>query len=113
LAHTLLRAPITRMDILSDLEISGLVASSDLVKKYNSEMDRESAYELLERKMMAVQSQQEKELPAAPSRTTTRTHQDESFLEELSKNTMVRQVGRTLFRELARGILGSFTGRRR
>ena len=36
-----------------------------------------------------------------------------SFIEELSKNTMVRQMGRTLFRELARGILGSFSGKRR
>jgi DNA helicase HerA-like ATPase len=113
LAHTLLRAPITRMDILSELEISGLVASSELVRKYNVEMDRDSAYEFLERKMMVVQKDQEIELPTTSSRTTTRTKQDESFLEELSKNTMVRQVGRTLFRELARGILGSFTGRRR
>jgi DNA helicase HerA-like ATPase len=114
LAHTLVRAPITRMDILSDLEILGLVAGSDLVKKYNVEVDRESAYEVLERKMMAVQTQQEKSSPpTSQPRTSTRTKQDESLLEELSKNTMVRQIGRTLFRELARGILGSFSGRRR
>lgn len=114
LAHTLMRAPITRMDILSDLEILGLVAGSDLVKKYNVEIDRESAYEVLERKMMTVQAEQEKTLPPSTSpRTSTRTKEDESLLEELSKNTMVRQIGRTLFRELARGILGSFSGRRR
>ena len=29
-----------------------------------------------------------------------------SVLEDLSKNTMVRQVGNTLMRELTRGLLG-------
>lgn len=116
LAHTLLRAPITRMNILSETEIDQLVASSDLVRKYNTDMDHDSAFEMLERKMMSVQQHQEQTpLPRTvpPVRTTTRTKEDESLIEELSKNTMVRQIGRTLFRELARGILGSFTGRRR
>ena len=116
LAHTLLRAPITRMNILSETEIDQLVASSDLVRKYNVELDHDSAFDMLERKMMSVQQRQEDSpLPkTAPTvRTSTRTKEDESLIEELSKNTMVRQIGRTLFRELARGILGSFTGRRR
>jgi len=34
------------------------------------------------------------------------------MIEELSKNTMVRQFGRTILRELTRGILGSFTKKR-
>ena len=64
--------------------------------------------------MGKFQEMQEKaELPGPKPRTTTRTPKEESFIEELSKNTMVRQMGRTLFRELARGILGSFTGRKR
>ncbi len=115
LAHTLVRAPITRMDILNESEIEQLVASSDLVYKYNKEIDHDSAFEILERKMRQVQEQQEStSLPRpTPGRTTTRTQEDESLIEELSKNTMVRQLGRTLFRELARGILGSFSGKKR
>lgn len=116
LAHTLVRAPITRMDILSDSEIDQLVATSDLVYKYNKDIDHDSAFEILERKMMSVQQEQERSsqpLPNSSGRTTTRTKEDESLIEELSKNTMVRQLGRTLFRELARGILGSFSGKKR
>jgi uncharacterized protein len=114
LAHTLVRAPITRMDILEDSEIIQLVSGSKLAAKYNQEIDRESAFEILERKMDHVQKEQEKaSLPGPPRRTTTRTKQDESLIEELSKNTMVRQMGRTLFRELARGILGSFSNKKR
>lgn len=116
LAHTLVRAPITRMDILSDSEIDQLVASSDLVYKYNKDIDHDSAFEILERKMLTVQKQQEtipQPKTSTSGRTATRTKEDESLIEELSKNTMVRQLGRTLFRELARGILGSFSGKKR
>jgi DNA helicase HerA-like ATPase len=116
LAHTLVRAPITRMDILTDSEIEQLVNSSDLVSKYNSDIDHDSAFEMLERKMMHVQKEQEQAPlpgPSSTARTSSRTKEDESLIEELSKNTMVRQLGRTLFRELARGILGSFSGKRR
>ncbi|GAA0880078.1 DUF853 family protein [Algoriphagus jejuensis] len=116
LSHTLVRAPISRMDILTEPEIDQLVASSDLVYKYNKDIDHDSAFEILERKMQSVQEAQEKAQlpkPSSGGRTTSRTKEDESLIEELSKNTMVRQLGRTLFRELARGILGSFTRRKR
>lgn len=116
LAHTLVRAPITRMDILTESEIDQLVSSSDLVSKYNKEIDHDSAFEILERKMMQVQDAQEKSQlprPNSTGKSTTRTKDDESLIEELSKNTMVRQIGRTLFRELARGILGSFSGKKK
>ncbi|MDI1323434.1 MAG: DUF853 family protein [Algoriphagus sp.] len=115
LAHTLVRAPITRMDILTESEIDDLVSGSQLVAKYNQELDRESAFELLERKMDLIEKEQEKAKLPGPgtSRTGSRSKPEESFIEELSKNTMVRQVGRTLFRELARGILGSFSRKSR
>ena len=32
---------------------------------------------------------------------------DDSFIESMSKNTMVRQLGRTVMRELTRGLLGA------
>ena len=115
LAHTLVRAPISRMDILTETEIDELVRGSQLVSKYNQEMDSESAFELLEKKMDLVEKEQERTNLPRPSAPTsrTRTKPEESFIEELSKNTMVRQVGRTLFRELARGILGSFSRKSR
>lgn len=115
LAQTLVRAPISRMDILTNQEIDALVSQSDLVKKYNEDMDRESAFEMLEDKLNQVEKEQEKATlpkPAIP-KPRPRAKEEESLFEELSKNTMVRQLGRTIFRELTRGILGSFTGRRR
>ncbi|MFC5623607.1 helicase HerA-like domain-containing protein [Algoriphagus winogradskyi] len=115
LAHTLVRAPITRMDILNEEEIDAVVENSGLIYKYNQDIDRESAFELLEKKMNELEEAQKKaELPGPkPStRTTKRTVEEASLFEELSKNTMVRQLGRTIFRELTRGILGSFSRKR-
>ncbi|WP_289031362.1 helicase HerA-like domain-containing protein, partial [uncultured Algoriphagus sp.] len=94
-------------------EIDDLVSNSSLTAKYNVHLDRESAFEMLNSKLDKVEKEQEKTtLPGPKPRTTTRTTQDESLIEELSKNTMVRQIGRTIFRELTRGILGSFSRRR-
>lgn len=104
LAHTLVRAPITRMDVLSPLEIDGLVARSMLAKKYNEVVDPESAYEILERRL-AERVKNEAPEPAAPRKGRT-TKADQGTLEKMSKNTMVRQLGNTVMREFSRGLLG-------
>jgi uncharacterized protein len=57
LAATMMRAPMSRMDILSQTEIDSLNRSSDLVRKYNEVIDRESAFEILTGKIEAVQKQ--------------------------------------------------------
>lgn len=101
LAHTLLRAPISRMDILSPLEIDGLVERSQLVKTYNEEIDRESAFEILENRMRGqVEKEVKEDREAKPKREVPST------LEKMTKNTMARQVGNTIVRELTRGLLG-------
>jgi DNA double-strand break repair helicase HerA and related ATPase len=53
LAATMMRAPMSRMDILSPDEISVINRNSDLVRKYSQAIDRESAYEILGRKVEA------------------------------------------------------------
>lgn len=117
LAHTLLRAPISRMDILSHDEIDQLVSQSSLVKKYNVDIDRKSAFEILDQKITAAEEsaaqEQKSKTTSGNSRTQSRTTKETSIFDDLSKNTMVRQLGRTIFRELTRGILGSVSGKKR
>ncbi|WP_339611666.1 helicase HerA-like domain-containing protein [uncultured Planktosalinus sp.] len=57
LAATMLRAPMSRMDILQTNEINTLIDQSKLVKKYNEAIDRESAYELLNEKIAFAEKQ--------------------------------------------------------
>jgi len=117
LAHTLLRAPVSRMDILTHDEIDQLVNQSSLVKKYNVDIDRKSAFEILDQKITDAEetaTQMQKQAPAGGNaRPQNRTPKETSIFDDLSKNTMVRQIGRTIFRELTRGILGSVSGKKR
>jgi DNA helicase HerA-like ATPase len=55
LAATMLRTPESRMDILSPAEIDSINGSSDLVQKYSQVIDRESAYEILSKKVEVVE----------------------------------------------------------
>ncbi len=59
LAATMLRAPQSRMDILSDVEINTINSQSKLVRKYSETIDRDSAYELLTKKIDAAYQQAE------------------------------------------------------
>ena len=57
LAATMLRAPQSRMDVLTETEIDAINAKSKLVRKYNESIDRESAYEMLNKKIEAAYEQ--------------------------------------------------------
>jgi len=108
LAATLLRAPITRMDVLTPKELKKVIADSDLVCVYNENIDRESAYEILTEKIERAQKEdnQEKLKEEEKKAKKVSTKKESSAFEKLSKNTMVRQIGRTVFREVTRGLLG-------
>lgn len=117
LAATLLNAPKTRMDILSKKEIDELVKGSELTEKYNEEIDKESAYEILSGKLEKAKSEEHKaamEEQKEEVKKASRSKKEEpSLFEKASKNTMVRQIGRTIFRELTRGILGALGVKKR
>ncbi|PVX50825.1 hypothetical protein C7377_1143 [Balneicella halophila] len=104
LVATLMRAPVTRMDILTEKEVNDVVKQSRLVDKYAENINRESAEELLMKKIAKAEEQAVTKENKKVSRS--RTKKEESFFETMSKNTMVRQLGRTLTREITRGLLG-------
>ncbi|MFT7442448.1 MAG: hypothetical protein ACI9Q3_000820, partial [Maribacter sp.] len=60
LARTMLRAPMSRMDILTDKELTAVIDNSKLIHKYNQELDRESAYEMLNSKIEKINLAKEK-----------------------------------------------------
>lgn len=103
LAHTLMRAPESRMDILTPTEIDHILNRSALVRKYNQEVDRESAYEILNGKIAEAAEQ----APAEAPRGTGRQEKEEpGMIETIVKDPLARQIGRTVARELTRGLLG-------
>jgi hypothetical protein len=81
LAATLMRAPMSRMDILSDSELNELIDNSKLVEKYKDEIDRESAYEVLEQKIKNTLEQKNNEelLKDQKSKTQKKEFTNQSF----------------------------------
>ena len=111
LAATLLRSPMSRMDILTPEEIDTIIKASRLVPFYNREIDRESAFEMLTAKIENRQSKIDNRKSTIDNRKSSEP-ETPSVLEEISKNPMARQIGRTLISELTRGIFGML-GRRK
>ncbi|PQJ73357.1 helicase HerA-like domain-containing protein [Polaribacter butkevichii] len=64
LARTMLRAPMSRMDVLTDKELKNVINNSRLFYKYNENLDRESAYELLNKKIEKVNLAEAKAIQA-------------------------------------------------
>jgi DNA helicase HerA-like ATPase len=100
LAVVMLKAPGSRMDILSSEEIDNIVSSGSLRGKYNAVTDRESAYEILREKL----SGEGENKPGHKQQKEER--KDESVLGDIIGSTTGRQVARTIAREVTRGLLG-------
>lgn len=76
LVQCMMRAPMSRMDILTDAEISAITEKSSLVRKYNNTIDRESAYEMLTERVAQINQQQEQQAASTaktPTATSTRS----------------------------------------
>ncbi|MEM9918958.1 MAG: helicase HerA-like domain-containing protein [Bacteroidota bacterium] len=106
LAHTMLRAPQSRMDVLSKSEIDHFISQSTLIDKYNEDIDRESAYEILSEKIELAQEQehQEKLKKQREKGRSSRSRRSEKGTVERMLNS---SAGRTVVREITRGILGA------
>ena len=62
LVHTFLRAPQSRMDILTKSEMKEIIDNSALIPKYEEEINRESAYEILGGKIEEARADDRKRL---------------------------------------------------
>jgi uncharacterized protein len=101
LAHVMMCTPQSRMDVLTDTEISTLVNNSKLAAKYNQVIDSNSAYEILTAKL--------NEAAANPSVAATgkAAKPEETTLEKVANNTIVKSMMRQAGNTIVRSLLGS------
>ncbi|MEZ4971100.1 MAG: helicase HerA-like domain-containing protein [Flavobacteriaceae bacterium] len=97
LAATMLRAPMSRMDILTDSELKEVIDTSKLVNKYSETIDRESAYELLNVKIERAEKLAEEEKKSSsrrPTRSTTgrASTRQNPVIKVLTSATFIRGV---------------------
>jgi uncharacterized protein len=104
LAHAMLCAPRSRMDVLTDGEIENIVSKSKLVAKYNHTIDTESAYEILTAKLEeAAAKTQEAEAEKEQAKEEKKESGGGGFFD----NPVVKQIGRTAASVITRGLLGA------
>ncbi|GGK59807.1 MULTISPECIES: helicase HerA-like domain-containing protein [Flavobacteriaceae] len=97
LAATMMRAPMSRMDILSDRELKELIDTSRLYYKYSEVIDRESAYEILNEKIEAINKKEaieEKKQQASKStrRSASKSTRMNPILKVVTSATFIRGV---------------------
>jgi hypothetical protein len=104
LAATMMRAPMSRMDILTNQELKELISKSQLMSKYNTDVDRESAYEMLKKKIEDAEKEEAKQKAAeekkeiqrkssSRSATSSRSGSRQSpLMKVLTSPTVIRSV---------------------
>ncbi|POY37018.1 ATPase [Solitalea longa] len=103
LAHTLLCPPQSRMDVLSPIEMDALVDKSSLAREYNQDIDRESAFEILTKKLEESKNQQQAEEQAKQEAKEQKKASEEPSMIEEAINS---RAGQTIIKEVTRGLLG-------
>ena len=103
LVHTMMAPPRSRMDVLTDGEVAAIVKASKIATKYNEEIDTESAFEILTKKITTAQLRAEeiKGLETA-AKADKKPAKEASWMD----NPMVRSAGRTAATMLTRSLLG-------
>lgn len=97
LVATMMRAPMSRMDVLTESEIQEINQKSKLVKKYSEVIDRESAYEMLTKKISdaeeaAASQEEEKPSKKISNEPSTASVVGKSVLKVVTSATFIRGV---------------------
>ena len=125
-------APVSQMSAVDDATYAQAIAGSAIARKYATPIDRESAHEILQRKIAEAETVQEPERvsfgapvtfreprnvepPRARRTTTSRARQPKGVIEEALDSRLAqnvgRQVARTVTQQVVRGLFGLLKGR--
>jgi len=92
LVRTMLRAPMSRMDILTPSELETIIDDSKIAARYNEVIDSESAYEILNRKIKRIQAQAEKSIPVKQRRSSSKRATINPVIKVVTSATFIRGV---------------------
>jgi len=109
--RTLIRPPESRIGPLSDEERNERIERSPLKGRYDTTIDRESAYEMLKERTAQIQKQQaeadKRKEALQPKAAKGRKRQS---IGEAFVKSAARSIGSQIGRRIIRGVLGSFFG---
>ena len=103
-----MRAPLSLMAPSPEATIDDIIGKSSLAPKYSQVVDRESAYEMLNKKLSRA-------APPEPTASKRQAKGEPSMVEQVLKSSvfksMLRSAGTVVGREITRSLFG--TARRR
>ena len=102
LVNTLMRPPYSRMDVLSVTEINKYINNSDLIRAYNTEIDRESAFEMLQKRLNSQKEEADRDQEQNQEEDPGRGKAEPSSFEQVLKSPITNMIAR----EVTRGLLG-------
>ena len=111
--RTLIRPPSSRMGPITKKERKAILAVSDMADKYDTMIDRESAYEVLQERAEEIAENEEKARlreERNKSRAKAKPRKRRSNRQSVGEAAF-KTAARTLARELVRGLLGSLKRR--
>ena len=99
--------PRSQFGTINDSLRNQIIASSSVYKKYNKEIDRKSAYEIIQEKTEELEKdREEKEAKERDKKSAVRKSNRLTPTERVA-NSAMSAIGRDVGRSLIRGILGS------
>ncbi|MEW6632345.1 MAG: helicase HerA-like domain-containing protein, partial [Pseudomonadota bacterium] len=119
--RTLIRPPSSRLGPITPDERRKLIAESPVAGQYDQMIDRESAFEILQKKAMEAQGQAsggsrwtipgfgDDSEPQSGRRGSGSRPSNRQSVTEAAIKSVVRSVGSSVGRAIVRGILGSLT----
>jgi DNA helicase HerA-like ATPase len=99
-------APVSRMGPLTPAELEADVRASDLLEDYGTPVDRESAHEMLRKRMEASAADEAAERPAKPARASRAGRTMAQVAGGALIGALTSTIGRTVGREVVRGLFG-------
>ncbi|MCK8479962.1 helicase HerA-like domain-containing protein [Psychroserpens algicola] len=110
LAATMMRAPMSRMDVLTETELGSLLGKSKLAKKYNEDIDRESAYEMLNKKIEVAEAEEAKEKARQEQEALKKAESKKRASQSRSRSTRQNPIVKVLTSPtVIRSVLGILT----
>lgn len=107
----MIRPPESQIGAISAEQRADILDRSPYKGRYDEEVDRESAYEMLKEKAEQQKQAKEEEDDAKKEKKASGGRQRQTVGEALLKNA-ARSIGTTVGRQIVRGIMGSLLGRR-
>ncbi len=122
--RTLMAPPRSQFGPIDDTKRRALIGRSPVRTTYEQAVDRESAYELLQKREQELAEQRQRDAAEAErakadarrrkqeERTSRSSGRGRQGIGEALAKSVVRTIGSTIGRQIVRGILGSIIGRR-